>query len=104
MLDMIRGETTVPRAFRPLTLLFIFAFVLALAQPSLARASTLPFVASSESVSQSPGRVQPGPIVRQAFDLLLDRFVIPPKSGDVLNGGLDNVHYFLEKRNVADPL
>jgi carboxyl-terminal processing protease len=104
MLVTIRGETTVPRAFRPLTLLLIFTFVLALAQPSLARASTLPFVASAESVSQTSGRTQPGPIVRQAFDLLMDRFVIPPKSGSLLNGGLDSAHFFLEKRNVADPL
>jgi carboxyl-terminal processing protease len=42
--------------------------------------------------------------VRQAFDLLMDRFVIPPKSGNVLNGGLDGAHYYLESKQVADPL
>ena len=93
-----------PRAFRPLTLLLIVTFMLALVQPSLARASTPPFVASAESVAQNQGRTQPGPIVRQAFDLLMDRFVVPPKSGDLLNGGLDSAHHFLEKRNVSDPL
>ena len=94
-----------PRAFRLLTLLFIATFVLALVQqPSPARAGTLPIVTSAETVSQTSGRVQPGPIVRQAFDLLMDRFVIPPKSGDLLNGGLDNAHHFLEKRQVTDPL
>ena len=36
-----------------------------------------------------------------AFDLLMDRFVVPPKSGSLLNGGLDNAHHFLEKRFVA---
>jgi carboxyl-terminal processing protease len=105
MLVVIHGETTVPRAFRLLTLLFIATFVLALVQqPSPARAGTLPIVTSAETVSQTSGRVQPGPIVRQAFDLLMDRFVIPPKSGDLLNGGLDNAHHFLEKQQVADPL
>lgn len=70
-------------------------------QPAVARASALPIAASAEDLSQS---VQPGPIVRQAFDILMDRFVIPPKSGNVLNGGLDGAHYFLESKQVADPL
>src|SRR4051794_11144117 len=63
----------------------------------------MPVVASAEDLSQS-GPAQPTPIVRQAFDLLMDRFVIPPKSGNVLNGGLDGAHYFLESKQVADPL
>jgi carboxyl-terminal processing protease len=69
--------------------------------PTVARASALPIAASAEDLSQS---VQPGPIVRQAFDILMDRFVIPPKSGNVLNGGLDGAHYFLESKQVVDPL
>jgi carboxyl-terminal processing protease len=83
-------------------------FGLAVVQPVVARASTLPAVASVEDIFQSDGGSgrgqQPGPIVRQAFDLLMDRFVIPPKSGDVLNGGLDGAHHFLESKLVADPL
>ena len=31
--------------------------------------------------------VEPSPIVPQAFNLLMDRFVFPPNSADVLNGG-----------------
>jgi len=72
-----------------------------------ARAQTLPLVASPENVSQADGAgrsTQPGPIVRQAFDLLMDRFVLPKTSGGILNGGLDNAHYFLESKSVEDPL
>jgi len=104
MLVLTRGETIVPRASRSLTLLLIATFMLALVQPSIARANTLPIVASGESVSQGQGRPQPGPIVRQAFDLLMDRYVIPPSSGSLLNGGLDSAHHFLAKHNVVDPL
>ena len=93
-----------PRAFRLLTLLLIASFGLAVVQPTLARASTLPIVASAETVLQGSGRVQPGPIVRQSFDLLMDRFVIPPQSGNLLNGGLDSAHHFLARRNIVDPL
>jgi carboxyl-terminal processing protease len=79
------------------------------AQPLAARASLAPPVAFAEDAVQQDAlqqgnATQPGPIVRQAFDLLMDRFVIPPKSGDVLNGSLDGAHYFLESKQVADPL
>jgi carboxyl-terminal processing protease len=87
-----------------LTLLLIATFGLALVQPTRASADPTPASASVETVSQSSGRAQPGPIVRQAFDLLMDRFVIPPNSGKLLNGGLDSVHYFLERQYIADPL
>lgn len=43
-------------------------------------------------------------MVQQAFGLLLDNFVTPPKAGDVLNGGLDSAHDFLASKDVADPL
>src|SRR4051812_12168770 len=100
MLVLIHGETTVPRAYRLLTLLLIVTFGLAVIQPTLARATTLTLGASAETVSQgeTAGRTQPGAIVRQAFDLLMDRFVIPPKSGNLLNGSLDAAHFFMEKR------
>jgi carboxyl-terminal processing protease len=86
-----------------LTLLLIATIGLAAVQPLVARASALPLAAFAEDLSQAGG-TQPGPIVRQAFDLLMDRFVIPPKSGNVLNGGLDGAHFFLESKQVADPL
>ncbi len=75
-------------------------------QPFVALASPPPAIAGSEHVSQglSPAQGQPGPIVRQGFDLLMDRFVIPPNSGNVLNGGLDGAHHFLASKNVEDPL
>lgn len=36
--------------------------------------------------------------------MLMDRFVIPPKSGAVLNGALDGGHAYLQSKEVADPL
>jgi carboxyl-terminal processing protease len=87
-----------------LTFLLIATFGLALLQPARASADPTPASASIETVEQAAGRAQPGPIVRQAFDLLMDRFVIPPNSGKLLNGGLDSVHYFLERLYIADPL
>jgi carboxyl-terminal processing protease len=97
----------VPRAFRLPILLFVIFLGLVAVQPAIVRASALPAVALAEQVSQADGAgrgQQPGPIVRQAFDLLMDRFVDPPQSGDILNGGLDGAHYFLESKQVADPL
>lgn len=95
-----------PRSARLLTFLLLFLLGLAAAQPLAAQAGTLPVTASAEDAGQldGGGRIQPGPIVRQAFDLLMDRFVIPPKSGDVLNGGLDGAHHFLASQHVEDPL
>ena len=44
-------------------------------------------------VAGSPGRTHaqaaPGPFVKQAFDLLMDRFVVPPTSTDLLSAGWD---------------
>src|SRR3954468_22171139 len=107
MLVLLPGETTVPRGNRLISLLMLTVVGLAVLQPVAARASTLTLPASAEDVSQSDGSgrgVQPGPIVRQAFDLLMDRFVIPPKSGNVLNGGLDGAHFYLDSKQVVDPL
>jgi carboxyl-terminal processing protease len=84
---------------------------LAAVQPAVARASAVSAIAAVTDFAQTTvsdsfqqGGQQPGPIVRQAFDLLMDRFVIPPKSGDVLNGALDGAHMYLESKQVADPL
>lgn len=75
-------------------------------QPVVALASPPPAALAAERVAQgvTPARGQPGPIVRQAFDLLMDRFVIPPNSGTVLNGGLDGAHHFLASKSIQDPL
>lgn len=109
----IRG-LNVARAYRLVTLLLLMTLGLAALQPAVARASAvggsgvldavehLTQTISPEDMQQ--GGAQPGPIVRQAFDLLMDRFVIPPKSGDVLNGALDGAHHYLESKGVPDPL
>jgi carboxyl-terminal processing protease len=101
----------VPRAFRLITLLLLATLGLTAMQPAVARASAASafaavadFAQTSAPDSFQQGGQQPGPIVRQAFDLLMDRFVIPPKSGDVLNGALDGAHFYLESKQVADPL
>src|SRR5262245_6135877 len=98
------GETTVPRAFRLYTFLLLVMIGLTAVQPTaVARASSPLLVAAPERAYQA-GEARPGPIVRQAFDLLMDRFVLPKNSGAILNGGLDNAHTFLESKHIEDPL
>lgn len=95
-----------PRTLRHLTFLFVVMFGLTIVQPLPATAAAATPFTTDVDVQQGdgPNRIQPGRIVRQAFDLLMDRFVIPPKSGNVLNGGLDGAHFFLESKMVPDPL
>ncbi|MCC7369715.1 MAG: PDZ domain-containing protein [Chloroflexi bacterium] len=100
-----------PRVFRLLAFLFLVTLGLPAVQPAVARASAVSALAAVEHASQATtpdlaqqGGAQPGPIVRQAYDLLLDRFVIPTKPGDILNGALNGAHFYLESKQVADPL
>src|SRR5687767_1904120 len=111
ILVLILGGNIVPRAYRLITFLLLAMLGLAAVQPAVARASAVSAIAAVTDFAQTTasdsfqqGGQQPGPIVRQAFDLLMDRFVIPPKSGDVLNGALDGAHMYLESKQVADPL
>lgn len=105
MLVVRPGETTVPRAFRLYSLLLLLTIGLTVVQPAAAaRASMLPVVASQDGLHQSGLEARPGPIVRQAFDLLMDRFVLPKTSGAILNGGLDSAHHYLESKEIQDPL
>lgn len=106
MLDLIRGGITVPRLPRLSALLIVALIGLAALQPAVALAGPPTVAPAPDRVLQdvTPGRGLPGPIVRQAFDLLMDRFVIPPASGNVLNGGLDGGHHYLASKNVEDPL
>jgi len=94
------------RAFRLTALLIVAIVGLGVFQPAVALANPPTAVVATEDVAQglTPSRGQPGPIVRQAFDLLMDRFVIPPNSGNVLNGGLDGAHHYLASKSVEDPL
>lgn len=95
-----------PRFLRALTL-FVLATTLAVAvaQPAagLTRADA-PWLAFGQTAHAAPAQVQPGPIVRQAFDLLMDRFVVPPESGAVLNGGLDAAEEYLQAKGIGHAL
>ena len=52
-----------------------------------------------------PARAQaaPGPFVKQAFDLLMDRFVLPPKSDDLLKAGWDGGIAHIKGASGAEP-
>ena len=87
---------------RLLTLVSLLALSVTIAQPAVAAATTaLPPDRLQQPANQGG---QPGAIVRQAFDYLMDYFVVPPNSGDALNGGLDGAHNYLESKQVEDPL
>ena len=109
------GETAVPRTLRPFAFILALAFGLTIAQPLVANATTLPsFMPAARPVflpglgavadQSEGGSARPSPMVQQAFGLLMDHFVTPPNTGDVLNGGLDGAHFFLEANQVSDPL
>lgn len=95
-----------PRLFRALTF-FLLATTLAFtaAQPAagLARADA-PWLTLDSLTQSAPAQAQPGPIVRQSFDLLMDRFVVPPESGVVLNGGLDAAEEYLQAKGIGHAL
>ena len=52
-----------------------------------------------------PVRAQaaPGPFVKQAFDLLMDRFVVPPTSAALLGAGWDGGLAHVKSTTGADP-
>jgi len=93
-----------------------------LAQPNLAGATALPGLSPAlaptplstllapdqlapeqEPADQSGGSndTRPGPIVQQAFGLLMDHFVTPPDADEVLNGGLDGAQDLLASKDLA---
>lgn len=95
-----------PRLFRALTFFFLATTVaFAAAQPAagLARADA-PWLTLDSLTQSAPAQAQPGPIVRQSFDLLMDRFVVPPQSGVVLNGGLDAAEEHLQAKGIGHAL
>ena len=48
----------------------------------------LPVIAAAAALAVSMGaQAAPGPFVKQAFDLLMDRYVVPPTSTTLLTGG-----------------
>src|SRR4051812_27965931 len=106
-------ETAVPRTLRPLILLLLFTMTLTIRQPFVVSATALPdtltealtgTVLADDESQADPASNRPGPVVQQAFGLLMDHFVTPPNSGSVLNGALDGVHDLLESKQVSDPL
>ena len=95
-----------PRILRAFTfLLLTTTLAVAAAQPAagLARADA-PWLPLESIAHAAPAQVQPGPIVRQSFDLLMDRFVVPPESGTVLNGGLDGAEEYLQAKGIGHAL
>jgi len=113
ILLMHSWETAVPRTLRPLIFIMLLAFGLTLAQPFVVSATALPdtladalagtALADDQGLAD-PSPARPSPMVQQAFGLLMDHFVTPPDSGDVLNGGLDSAHDYLASKLVEDPL
>jgi carboxyl-terminal processing protease len=86
---------------RPFTLLLLVALLLSVVpRPAFAAG---PF-GISFPVAAETARAQPGPIVKQAYDLLIDRFVLAPTPADVLNGGLDGADAHLKSKGVETSL
>jgi carboxyl-terminal processing protease len=87
----------VRRTMRALTLVLLIALGLSAvrAPVALANGSSWSPVATSAAIEGPPG-----PIVKQAFDLLMDRFVIPPSSGDILNGAWEGGLAVLKEKGV----
>jgi carboxyl-terminal processing protease len=78
---------------------FTFVLLLALAAAAL----PVPPVLASAPAPAAPAAVaEPGRMVRQAFDLLMDHFVVPPSSAAVLNGGWDGALAALKEKGVED--
>ena len=86
------------RMLRPLMFLLLLALTIAAVQPMATLADPVHAPSSSPMAAQA----QPGRIVSQAFDLLMDRFVIPPDSSDVLNGGWKAGLTALREKGVQD--
>ncbi|HYU20486.1 MAG TPA: S41 family peptidase [Chloroflexota bacterium] len=74
-----------PRILRPFALVLLFVLAVLAVQPAVAYGGAEP---RRVGVAAAPD-TEPGPIVKQAFDLLTDRFVYPPNSADMLNGAWD---------------
>jgi carboxyl-terminal processing protease len=79
-----------------LVLLLICA-VTAVVQPPSAAASAGPRWLGAAAAPDRPGQV-----VKQAFDLLMDRYVIPPGSAVLLNGGWEAAVAALKEREVRN--
>jgi carboxyl-terminal processing protease len=76
--------------------------VLAVQSPAV-MASAQPALVSIEA--RAPSAAEPGPVVAQAFNLLMDYFVFPPTSADVLNGAWSGGLSALQQKGVeAAPL
>ena len=78
---------------------FVVVALLAVVVPSAALiANAQP---ASLWIAAPPGLdEQPGPIVGQAYTLLMDRFVTPPSPAEVLGGGWDAAVAFLKEKGV----
>ena len=76
-----------------------FAFLLAVGMFIASGSGIVPMARAASAEQQPPA---PGPFVRQAFDLLMDRFVTPPSAATVLNGGWDGGVSFVREQTGAE--
>lgn len=87
-----------PLIARHLALLLLVAFSVAVVRPPAILAGVervrFPLAAAAEG--------DPSQIVGQAFNLLMDRFVVPPSSADILNGGWDGALTSLREKGAQD--
>jgi len=73
-------------------------------QPATLARADHPFAALDPATYAAPAQARPSPIVRQAFDLLMDRFVVPPSSDTLLNAGLDGAERFFAAKGLGHAL
>ncbi|MCC6180144.1 MAG: PDZ domain-containing protein [Chloroflexi bacterium] len=93
-----------PRTPRFLILLVLAMFGLSVALPTTADASAISWGALTRLAQiDSSADARPGPIVRQAFDLIMDRLVVPPRSSVLLAGGLEGAGGLLEAKGIPAP-
>ena len=83
--------------------LLVLRVLLALTVVALEPTAVLAQADRGPSSTQAGARAEasPGPIVAQAFNLLMDRFVFPPSSAALLNGGWDGAIAALREHGVA---
>ena len=81
---------------------FALPLLLALALVVAQWAAVITHAQPLQSPSESVALAEPGPTVFQAFNLLMDRFVTPPNSADVLGGGWEGAVAVLRENGVHD--
>lgn len=99
-----------PRFLGHLTFVLSLALMVSAARPpaTFAGVESAWSSASTSAISAQVGWVsqasvaRPGPVVPQAFNLLMERFVTPPNSADLLGGGWDGAVAALREKGAQD--